>query len=330
MRIAITGGAGFFGHHLVEHVLKNTDWTITVLDKLTYASRGLARLREIDSLFHGRVQFLSVDIAEPFSPGVLRELDVASLDYLVHAAAETHVDNSIADPEPFVRTNVLGSHNVMMLLREPASAIQRLVLVSTDEVYGPAPRDVSYSEDDVHDPKNPYAATKSAAEQLANAYAHTYNLPIAIMTAMNFIGERQHPEKYLPKVIKNVLAGEKLLIHAYPDKVKSGSRFYLHCRSFADAILFMLRQPRVTKIHVSGDREVTNLELAERIASVIGKPLVYEHVDFHSSRPGHDLRYALDDAYIKFLGWKPPVTFESSLERTVRWYMDHPEWLTDW
>lgn len=328
-RIAITGAAGFLGAHLVEHLLKNTSPTteLVLLDKLTYASRGLDRLRDIEGLFHGRVRILTVDVAEGFSPGVLRELDVRTLDTVIHAAAETHVDNSITDPLPFVRTNVVGTHHVLSLMRIPGNAIQRAIYVSTDEVYGVAPDGVRYVETDRHDARNPYAATKSGAEAIAMAYAHTYQMPITIFNAMNLVGERQHVEKMVPKTIKAVLAGDEMQIHAYPDGVRSGSRFYLHCRSFADAILFALQRPLERKLHVSGCREVTNLELAHAIADVIGKPLRYKLVDHHSDRPGHDLRYCLDDSKIKGMGWTPPVTFDASLARTVRWYLQHPEWL---
>jgi len=327
MRTLITGGAGFLGAHLVEHFLKNTDDDIIVVDKLTYASRGLERMRAIEPLFHGRVQILTVDVAHGFSEGVLRELDLPHLDYVVHAAAETHVDNSIADPLPFVITNVVGTHHVLSLLRRPECAVKRMFLISTDEVFGPAPDGVRYTENDRHNPTNPYSASKSAAEALALAYAHTYDLPVTIFRAMNLVGERQCTEKYLPKVIRAVLAGDKVLVHAYPDKVRSGSRFYLHCRSFSDAILFAMRRGSpIRSLHVSGDREVTNLELAQLVAGFLGKPLHYELVSFHADRPGHDLRYALDDKFLKSMNWTPPVSFDKSLEKTVRWYANHPEW----
>lgn len=328
MRVAITGGCGFLGAHLVEHFLKATDAELVVIDKLSYASRGLDRMREIEGLFRGRVRLLGADVARPLSDGVLRELGLPSLDYVIHAAAETHVDNSIADPLPFVSSNLVGTHHVLSLLRRPDSAVKRIFHVSTDEVYGPAPDGVTYREGDRHAPTNPYAATKSGAEALAVAYAHTYDLPVTILNAMNFFGERQHPEKFIPKVIGSVLSGGEVVIHAYPDRVRSGSRFYLHCRSFADAVLFLMRVPNAPRrVHVSGDREVTNLELAERIASVIGRPLRRRLVDFHSVRPGHDLRYALDDTLLRSLGWRPPITLDESLERTVAWYVAHPEWL---
>lgn len=327
MRICITGGAGFLGAHLVEHILKNTDAGLVVLDKLTYASRGLDRLRDIEHLFGDRVQILTVDVAEGFSPGILREMKLDKLDVIIHAAAETHVDNSISDPLPFVRTNVLGTHHVLSLLLTPGCSVSRFVYISTDEVYGPAPDGVAYVEDSRHDAKNPYAASKSGAEALVTAYAHTYKLPATVFNAMNLVGERQAVEKMVPKTIRAVMRGEEMQIHAYPDGVRSGSRFYLHCRSFSDAILFALKCPPERKLHVSGCREVTNLELARRIAQIVGKPLYYKLVNFHEGRPGHDLRYCLDDSKLKDMGWKPPVTFDESIERTVRWYMNHPEWL---
>jgi len=146
---------------------------------------------------------------------------------------------------------------------------------------------------------------------------------------MNLLGERQHPEKFVPKVIRSVLRGESVTIHSDPTKTKAGSRFYIHCRNMADALLFLLERGQVLrdKVNIVGEKEVDNLQLAQIIARYVRKPLMYEMVDFHSSRPGHDLRYALDGSKLSGMGWYPPLDFEESLERTVRWYMQNPRWL---
>jgi dTDP-D-glucose 4,6-dehydratase len=149
---------------------------------------------------------------------------------------------------------------------------------------------------------------------------------------MNFFGERQHPEKFIPLVINKVLAEKEVSIHANPAKTAAGSRFYLHCRNFASALEFLIGRIErgeviPPKTHVVGDREVSNLEMAQQIARYVGKPLYYELVDFHSSRPGHDLRYAMADDFLGSAGWKPPVSFDRALERTVRWSLANPRWL---
>lgn len=335
-RILITGGCGFLGSHLVEHFLKHTDADLVVLDKLTYASNGFDRLRDIadgnpDLWARRRVQVLGCDLSQPIPNGVLRE--IGYVDYIIHAAAESHVDNSIRDPLPFLQSNVIGTHNLLWLAQRQAD-LRRVFLVSTDEVYGPAPMDksVDFTEQSPYRPANPYAASKAGAEAVAFAYANTYKIPITIVNTMNLIGERQHPEKFVPLVIRKVLAGETVTIHADPTKTQSGSRFYLHCRTFAHALHFLMDccgNPAYMpgKVHVCGETEIANLTLAKMIAEIVGRPLDYEMVDFHSSRPGHDLRYAMDDTLIRRMGWQRPMGLQESLTKTVRWYMDHRQWL---
>jgi dTDP-glucose 4,6-dehydratase len=225
------------------------------------------------------------------------------------------------------------------------AGLKRVFLVSTDEVYGPAAfgQDVvGFNEQAPFRPANPYAAAKAGGEAVGMAYANTYRLPVTIVNTMNLYGERQHPEKFIPLVVRKVLLGETVLIHANPTKTMSGTRFYIHCRNFASALLFLInrchtwikddgggewRLPPPLKIHVAGEREISNSELAQMIAGYAGKPLHYELIDFHSSRPGHDLRYALDDEQIRRMGWQQPLDIEKSLEKTVRWYLDHKKWL---
>jgi len=377
-RILVTGGCGFLGSHLVEHFLKTTEAEIVILDKLSYASSGFDRLRDIE--VHGdrgvhdhvRVKVLGCDLAQPVPEGIAAE--IGAIDYVVHAAAETHVDNSIVDPLPFLQSNVIGTHHLLMFARTLKS-LRRIFLVSTDEVYGPAKFGddvVGFDEDAPFRPANPYAAAKAGSEAIGMAYANTYKLPVTIVNTMNLYGERQHPEKFIPLVIRRVFEGEKVLIHADPTKTRSGTRFYIHCRNFASALLFLIEQdrrcaftcphgsrctlpadhltdsrphnhnhhdcdcnepdtprPMPLKIHVAGEREISNLDLAQMIAGFVGKPLHYELVDFHSSRPGHDLRYALDDTMIRKKGWHQPLDTLQSLERTVQWYLrdNNRRWL---
>jgi dTDP-glucose 4,6-dehydratase len=196
-------------------------------------------------------------------------------------------------------------------------------------VFGPAPQGTAYKEWDRYDSHNPYAATKAAGEELALSFANTYNVPIMVIHTMNMIGERQHPEKFVPSTIRKLLHDETVTIHTSPDGVP-GSRFYIHCRNVADALLFLLRRGERCardKFNIVGELEIDNYALASFIAEVMGKELKYEFVDFHSSRPGHDLRYALDGAKLREMGWEPPKMFFESLEKTIKWTLDNPRWL---
>jgi dTDP-glucose 4,6-dehydratase len=334
MRILVTGGCGFLGHHVIESLLKTTNAEIVVLDKMTYASSGFDRLRDIQVFDDARVHVIGCDLAQPIPEGVAHE--VGAVDYVIHAAAETHVDNSIADPMPFLQSNVLGTHHLLWWLRAVKS-LRRVFLISTDEVYGPASWDSSGNvETDPFRPANPYAAAKAGGEAIGMAYANTYKLPITICNTMNLYGERQSTphlqEKFVPLVIKRVIQGETVTIHADPTKTRSGTRFYIHCRNFASALKFLIDKdgegvPLPIKLHVAGEREISNLDLAQMIAGFVGKPLHYVMTDFHSSRPGHDLRYALSDVNIRAMGWKQPLSTEASFKKTIEWYLANPKWL---
>jgi|TARA_Y100000034_G_scaffold20679_1_gene23670 dTDP-glucose 4,6-dehydratase len=324
--VVITGGAGFIGHHIVEGILKDTDWNIFVLDKLTYAARGLDRLRDIEAYDDKRVTTLVSDFTHPISEGVSREIGT-DVDYILHLGAETHVDNSIDDPEPFVRSNVLGTMHMLNYARTLPN-LKWFLYFSTDEVFGSAPPGVNYKEWDRYDSGNPYSAAKAGGEELALAYANTYGVPTLITHTMNVFGERQHPEKFIPLVLRKVLNGETIKIHSNSNRDKAGSRFWIHGRNVWSAVYFLLNNgEQREKYNIVGEREIDNLEMAQIIAGIIGKELKYEMVDFHTSRPGHDLRYALDGGKMDEMGWKLPVNFEESLRKTIEWTKEHPEWI---
>ena len=315
-KILITGAAGFAGSHLVEHILKNTDWHITVLDRLTYASHGLDRLRDIKAFDNKRVDIFTADIAYELGTELRRE--IGEPDYFVHMAAETHVDNSIADPWPFIQSNLIGTYRMLELARTMTN-LQRMIYFSTDEVMGPAPNGVFFQEWDRCNSANPYSATKAGGEELALAWANTYKLPVMISRCMNIFGERQHAEKFIPLAIKKILDNQTLLVHTNPEN-QPGSRFYIHARNVAAATLFLLERGEIRdKYNIAGEREVNNLDMARSIAEILGKELKYDMTDFHASRPGHDFRYALDGTKMAQMGWRIPVNFDESLRNTVLW-----------
>lgn len=324
-RVLVTGGCGFVGHHLIEHLLKNTDWKIQVMDSLNYASGGFDRLREISCFDDRRVTVFTCDFTKKIDTGISKE--IGDLDYIFHLGAETHVDRSIDDPHPFVFSNVVGTMYMLDFARTQKN-LKMFCYFSTDEVFGPAPEGKAYLEWDRYNSGNPYAAAKAGGEELCLAYGNTYKLPILVTHCMNIFGERQHPEKFIPKVIRKVLKEESVIIHASADKLKAGSRFWIHARNVAAAILFLTKNSqKQDKYNIVGEKEVDNLAMAQFIAKHLGKSLKYEMVDFHSSRPGHDLRYALDGQKMHQMGWRLPLNFEQSLAKTIDWTLAHPQWL---
>lgn len=326
--IVLTGGCGFIGHHFAEYVHKNTDWNIIIIDKLSYASMGLNRLRNNELLYSKRVKVFTIDLCNEISEGIKKELG-NNINYIIHMAAETHVDNSIKEPMKVITNNVNSSVNLLEWART-LNNLEIFFYFSTDEVFGPALGDTLYKEWDRHRPTNPYSASKSAAENICIAYENTYKIPLMIVNVMNAFGERQHVEKFIPLCIKKILNNELIQIHSYPDKKESGTRFYIHAQNIANAVLFLIQNGKIgEKYNISGEKEVSNLDLALLIAKSMNKELKYDMVDFHSSRPGHDLRYGLDGNKIYELGWNPKFNFEESLEKTVKWTLNNLEWLEE-
>jgi dTDP-glucose 4,6-dehydratase len=325
--ILITGGCGFIGHHFVEHIYINTDWNIIIIDKLSYASNGFERLRDTGVIDSPRIKMFTYDLTLPISDGIIKEMGT-NIDYIVHMAAETHVDNSIKDPLLFINNNITSTVNLLEYARKHLPNLKIFFYFSTDEVFGPALDNTLYKEWDRHNPTNPYSASKSAAEQICMSYGNTYNLPIIIVNVMNAFGERQHVEKFIPLCIKKILNNEKIYIHSYPDKKISGTRFYIHARNIAEAVFFIIKNGIIgDKYNISGEKEVSNLDMALLIAKYLNKDLNYEMVDFHSSRPGHDLRYGLDGSKLFKLGFKLPLNFEESLNNMIKWTLENKKWL---
>ena len=333
IKILITGAAGFIGSHVVEHLLKNTDWQMELVDKLSYSSSGMDRLHDIQAFDEKRCRMFTTDISQPIPVGLERE--IGHIDYILHMAAETHVDNSIQDPRPFVYSNVMGTFEMLQFARRLNSYLKKFIYFSTDEVFGPAPAGVEFKDWDRFNPTNPYSATKAAGEDLCQAWANTYKLPILITHCMNVFGERQHPEKFLPLIVKKLMQNETILTHTSANGV-SGQRSYIHARNVAAAILFLMKQKTLVgdKFNIAGEREVTNYRMVFEVSKVLNelyipnRPKVVE-VSYDENRPGHDLRYALDGSRLKSLGWEPPKTFEESLKKTVEWMIQakNMKWL---
>ena len=325
MRILITGGNGFIGHHVCEHILKNTNWEIDIMDRLNYASSGFDRLKDVNCYDDKRIRHFCHDFCNPITDGLLDLLD--DVDYIIHMGAETHVDNSILDPESFVRANVLGTMHILEFARK-CKKLKKMIYFSTDEIFGPAPKGVAYKEWDRYDSTNPYSASKAGGEELCLAWANTFRVPVFITHTMNVFGERQHPEKYIPMTIKKILTNQVIKVHSDPSRSVPGSRFWIHARNVASAIMFLLEKGEIRqKYNIVGEKEINNLDMAFFIAETLKLPLQYELVDFHSSRPGHDLRYALDGTKLKEMGFEFPKTFEESLTKTITWTMENDKWL---
>ncbi len=334
MRLLITGAGGFLGHHALRHFLTYTDWHITATDSFRHkgkTDRIALALAYGPPEWQKRVTVITHDLTAPISSQMAS--GIGEVDYIIAYASHSHVDRSITDPAAFIRNNTEVAITTLEYARQVNP--EALIWVSTDEVYGPVQReDAGHEEWAPILPSNPYAASKAAQEAIAISYWRTYGLPVAIVNSMNLIGETQDAEKFLPMTIKRVRDSEIVTIHGQPDNI--GSRHYLHARNLADAILFILRSlpvskfpasPRPDRYNIASADRINNLDLAQMVARIMGRQLQFTLEDFHTTRPGHDPHYALDTGKLTGLGWKPPMPFTESLERTIAWSLAHPEWL---
>ena len=323
MKVLITGAAGFIGHHVLKRLMdQHPTWAFTIIDRLD-VSGNYNRLAEI-GLPTWNVRVVYHDLRAAISDQLAEQ--IGAHDYVVHLAAATHVDRSIDDPLDFVYNNVVATCNLLQFARR--TGCDKFLNFSTDEVFGPAPVGVAYREDDRYRSGNPYAATKAGAEELGVAFHNTYKLPVITTHTMNVVGKRQHPEKFLPMTVAKVLAGKKVTIHADSTKRNPGSRFYIDAEDVAAAVDHLLFSGVPgEKYNIVGPEEVDNLQLARWVAEALERPLKFEMVDFHSSRPGHDLRYALDGRKMRERGWCCSKTTENVIQDTALWYRDNPNWL---
>jgi dTDP-glucose 4,6-dehydratase len=330
--LLITGGAGFIGSNLVHYALAHTSDHLVVVDKLTYAG---SLLNLAAPLKDPRVVFVHEDIADH---DVMTRVFMAHRpDAVLNLAAETHVDRSIDTPQPFIDANIVGAfvlletaRTFVATLAAPERDAFRFLHVSTDEVYGTLGESGLFSEETPYAPNSPYAASKASADHLVRAYFHTYGLPTVITNCSNNYGPFQFPEKLIPLMILNAIQRKPLPVYGDGKNVRD----WLYVGDHCTAIRLVLERGRPGETYnVGGNTELTNLEVVRTICAVLDeiRPDHSPHASlltFVQDRPGHDRRYAIDTSKLKRgLGWQPAVTFEQGLRQTVRWYLDHEEWV---
>jgi dTDP-glucose 4,6-dehydratase len=338
MRVLLTGAGGAIGVHVLAHIMHNTDWDVVCTDSFKAEHKGyFDRIVEVctdHSEWMRRIKVITHDLNAPFTERQIR--DIGKVDYVVNLASRSDVQNSIDDPLPFVRNNTELMLNVLEYVRvaKPVSFIH----FSTDEVYGSAPKDSKgHKEWSPILPSNPYSASKACQEALAIAWWRSFGIPLIITNTMNNFGEMQAPSKF-PAMIQTKLENdETITIHASPSG-EVGTRYYIHSRNSADAIVFILQNvkpvihvhgeiDRPIRLNIVGDKQVSNEELVDTIARLMDKVPKKELTYFHSDNPGHDLHYGLDGELLASLGWKSPVPFEESLKNTIAWQQANPKWM---
>ncbi len=333
-RILVTGGAGFIGSALARHLIEHTSHEVLVIDALTYAG-SLAPLASVSH--NPRFRFLRLDIRD--GDGLARAFAAFRPDWVSHLAAESHVDRSLDDPDAFVTTNLVGTYRLLAAARawrdslpQTAAAAFRFHHISTDEVFGSLGPTGRFDEGSAYDPRSPYSATKAGSDHLVAAWGHSYGLPVLITNCSNNYGPWQFPEKLIPLMIGRALAGAPLPVYGQGQQVRD----WLHVDDHVRALCRVLEAGSPGRRYaVGGDGERRNVDLVRSLCAILdrlaprpdGRPHA-DRIAFVADRPGHDQRYAIDAARIRDeLGWAPRWTLEAGLEATVRWYLEHRDWL---
>ena len=312
--LLVTGGAGFIGANFVHHVLEHTDHTVTVLDKLTYAGNR----ENLTTADPARCDLVVGDVADA---GVVGDL-VPAADAVVHFAAESHNDNSLRDPEPFLRTNVVGTYTLLEAARRHGTRFHH---VSTDEVFGDLGLEdpQRFTAETPYRPSSPYSATKAASDHLVRAWARSFGLEVTLSNCSNNYGPYQHVEKFIPRQITNVLTGRRPKLYGAGANVRD----WIHVADHSAAVLRILESGRPGRTYLIGaDGEADNLTVLRAILRLMGQPEdAFDHV---TDRPGHDRRYAIDGSRTREeLGWEPRYTdFTVGLADTIAWYTEHWDW----
>lgn len=314
MKILVTGGAGFIGSNFVHYLYQERpDSQITVLDALTYAGNK----NNLEGLDKSRFKLIEGDICDEKTV----DQAVASSDVVVHFAAETHVDNSVHSPWPFVETNIVGTYQILEAVRKHK---KRLHHISTDEVYGDLePNDPKFTESTAYNPSSPYSATKAGSDHLVRAWIRSFGVQATISNCSNNYGPYQHVEKFIPRQITEILEGRQPKLYGKGKNVRD----WIHAQDHSSAVLAILEKGKIGETYLIGaNGEKTNKEVIELILEIIGKdPGDYEHVN---DRPGHDMRYGIDSSKIhRELDWQPKYTdFKTGLADTIAWYKANPDW----
>jgi dTDP-glucose 4,6-dehydratase len=336
-RCVLTGVGGSIAVHFLQHLLEETNWEIIGIDSFRHkgwTDRTRAILSQNEE-WQKRTTIITHDLTAPFSPLLTRK--IGHVDYLISMASLSDVEASIQNPVPFIENNIDLTLSLLEYAREVKPEV--FVQISTDEVYGAIETKDSPKMEEWAKilPSNPYAASKAAQEAIAIAYWRTYDVPVVITNTMNNFGEYQQPSKFPAMVQRLIEKGEVVKIHGERDG-QIGSRSYIHSKNFADAVLFILTHTKPhlheplkadmpDRYNIAGDKQLTNLELAQLIASLMGKELKYEIVDSHTARPGHDPHYGLDSSKLYSMGWIPPMTFEESMKRVIDWQSKNDDWM---
>ena len=328
MKILVTGGAGFIGSAVVRQAIAEGH-SVVNLDSLTYAA-CLENLASVSD--HANYEFEQVDICD--AAALARVFADHNPDAVMHLAAESHVDRSIDGPAAFIQTNVMGTFHMLEAARAQWEANGRPVSfrfhhISTDEVYGTLGAEGQFTETTPYAPSSPYSASKAASDHLVRAWAETYGLPVVLTNCSNNYGPFHFPEKLIPVIILRALAGEPIPIYGNGQNVRD----WLYVEDHADALLTVLQRGKLGRTYnIGGENEATNIDIAEKICAILERKLpknarYADQITFVADRPGHDLRYAIDPTRIRTeLGWRPSVTLDEGLEKTVDWYLNNRDW----
>jgi dTDP-glucose 4,6-dehydratase len=337
-RLLLTGAGGAIGVHVLAYLMEHTDWNVVALDSFKAEHKGyfdrITTVCKGHPEWNRRIQVFSHDLTAPFSAREIERL--GHVGYIVNLASRSDVQNSVEDPLPFVRNNT----ELMLNILDYARIVQPKAFLhfSTDEVYGPAPKESGgHKEWEAIVPSNPYSASKAMQEALAIAWWRCYGVPVIITNTMNNFGEMQAPSKFPAMIQSKIERGETIDVHSATNG-EIGTRYYIHSRNVADAILFILQNvppvmhapgkiDRPVRLNIVGDRQMSNLDLVEHIGKLMGKKPKSRLVYFHEKNPGHDLHYGLNGAALAALGWKSPASFDESMKRTIAWQKRHTEWM---